>query len=153
MADRVRVDAEKFDSPDARALRGELEAELIERYGGDLEPGEKPSAADVAVFLVARGEDGDALGCGGLRELGGGAVELKRMYVRPAARGRGVGGALLEALEREARRLGFSVARLETGVEQPEAQALYRRHGYREIPCFGAYAGSPPSRCFERRLG
>jgi putative acetyltransferase len=106
MADRLRVDAEKFDSPYARLLRGELEAELIERYGGDLEPGEKPSAADVAVFLVARGEGGDALGCGALRELGDGAVELK-----------------------------------------------HRRHGYHEIPCFGAYAGSALSRCFERRLG
>jgi GNAT superfamily N-acetyltransferase len=80
-------------------------------------------------------------------------VEIKRMYVGPEARGRGVGVAILEALEAEALHCGFKVARLETGPQQPEAIALYARAGYREIPCFGAYAGAAMSRCFERRLG
>jgi len=126
---------------------------MIERYGGDFEPGTKPRAEDVAAFLVARGDDGRPLGCGALRSLGEPVVEIKRMYVRPEARGTGVGAAILEALEREASRLGFKVVRLETGPLQPEAVGLYARGGYREIPCFGAYSGAPASRCFERRLG
>jgi putative acetyltransferase len=147
------ITPEPFDSPDAVALRTELERELVMRYGGDLEPGAKPSRDDVAAFLVARGDDGEALGCGALRSLGEPVCEIKRMFVRPHARGRGIGSAILEALEREALARGFRVVRLETGPLQPEAIALYARAGYREIPCFGAYAGASASRCFERRLG
>jgi GNAT superfamily N-acetyltransferase len=134
-------------------LREELAAELRLRYGGDLEPGVKPSADDIEAFVIARDDDGRALGCGALRSLGEPVVEIKRMYVRPEARGRGVGSLLLEALESEAVARGFKVVRLETGPLQPEALGLYTRSGYREIPCFGAYSGGPASRCFERRLG
>jgi putative acetyltransferase len=147
----IQIAPEPFDSPDAEALRDELRQELNERYGADLEPGEKPSAGDVTVFLVAR-EDGEALGCGALRSLGEPVVEIKRMYVRRHARGRGVGAAILGALEQEARERGFKVVRLETGPLQPEAIGLYADTGYREIPCFAAYAGAPASRCFERRI-
>jgi putative acetyltransferase len=148
----VEVTAEPFDGPDACALRDALMAELRERYGGDLEPGEKPTIDDCAAFLVARGGDGDAIGCGALRPLDDGAAELKRMYVRPEDRGRGLGWVILIALEVEARRRGFDVVRLETGDFQPEAMSLYRAAGYREIPCYGAYPEGPHSRCFERRL-
>jgi putative acetyltransferase len=148
----IQIAREPFDSPDASELLAELGRELEERYGSDLEPGEKPSAADVTVFLVARDADGQALGCGALRSLGEPVVEIKRMYVRPDARGHGVGVAILAALEREAVGLGFRVVRLETGPLQPEAIGLYARAGYREIPCFGAYAAGQASRCFERRL-
>jgi putative acetyltransferase len=148
----IRIAREPFDSPEAMQLMAELQQELDERYGADLEPGEKPSAADVTVFLVARDDDGRALGCGALRSLGEPVVEIKRMYVRPDARGRGVGVAILAALEREAVALGFRVVRLETGPLQPEAIGLYARAGYREIPCFGAYAAGQASRSFERRL-
>jgi GNAT superfamily N-acetyltransferase len=128
-------------------------AELRDRYGGDSEPGAKPTAADVTVFLVARDGDGSAIGCGALRALGDGVAELKRMYVRPAARGRGVGALVLAALEAEARAAAYSALRLETGTLQHEAIGLYASRGYRPIDCFGAYAGSPISLCFERRLG
>jgi GNAT superfamily N-acetyltransferase len=147
----VRIAAEPFDAPDSAVLRAEGEAETVARYGGrDTEPGAKPTAGDIAVFLVVRDEDGAALGCGAVRPLDAETVELKRMYVRPAARGRGLGAALLRALEDEARALGARRVRLETGPGQPEAIALYERAGYRAIPCFGAYAGEPASRCFER---
>lgn len=148
----MRIAAEPFDSADAVALRAELAGELVERYGDDVEPGAKPGTEDVAAFVIARDDDGRPLGCGGLRSLGHPVVEIKRMYVRPEARGRGVGAAILAALEAEARRHGFAVVRLETGPLQPEAIGLYARAGYREIPCFGAYAGASASRCFERRL-
>jgi len=124
----------------------------MERYAADAEPGVKPSAWDVTAFLVARDGDGRAVGCGALRALADGAVEIKRMYVRPHARGTGVSRLLLAALEDEARARGFGVIRLETGIRQPEAMALYAGAGYREIEGFGFYAGHPASRCFEREL-
>jgi GNAT superfamily N-acetyltransferase len=148
----IEIAPEPFDSADAEQLLEELRQELNDRYGGDFEPGEKPSRADVTVFLVVRDDDGRPLGCGALRSLGEPVVEIKRMYVRREARGRGVGVAILEALEREAVARGFKVIRLETGPLQPEAIGLYARAGYREIPCFGAYAAGQASRCFERRL-
>ena len=148
----IEIAPEPFDSADAEQLLEELRQELNDRYDGDFEPGEKPSGADVTVFLVVRDDDGRPLGCGALRSLGEPVVEIKRMYVRREARGRGVGVAILEALEREAVARGFKVIRLETGPLQPEAIGLYARAGYREIPCFGAYAAGQASRCFERRL-
>lgn len=152
-ASGISVEPEPFDAPESVELREALNAELCRRYGHDAEPGEKPSAEDSALFLVARDSDGEALGCGALRPLGdGGVVELKRMYVRPQDRGRGLGWVILIALETEAERLGFNCLRLETGDFQPEAMSLYRAAGYREIPCFGAYVAGPHSRCFERRL-
>jgi GNAT superfamily N-acetyltransferase len=72
------------------------------------------------------------------------------MYVSPEERGRGVGRALLEALESEALALGLSCLVLETGVRQSEATALYRRAGFREIPPFGEYLGSPLSLCMAK---
>jgi drug/metabolite transporter (DMT)-like permease/GNAT superfamily N-acetyltransferase len=90
-------------------------------------------------FLVAY--EGDrAIACGGIRALPDGAAELKRMYVVPDARGRGVGRLLLERLENEARRLGYRRLRLDTATSLREAQALYRSAGFREIP---DYNGNP----------
>jgi putative acetyltransferase len=147
----VTVEPCAFDDPISLELRAELATELLARFGEDTEPGAKPRTADVAVFLVARAGD-QAVGCGGLRLLGDDAAELKRMYVRPAARRSGVGRRILVALEAEVRARGCDRARVETSVDLPEAIAFYERAGYRAIPCFGAYAGVVTSRCFERRL-
>lgn len=146
------VEAEPFDSPDAVALREELTSDLAERYGGDSEPGVKPTGETVLTLLVARNGAGTPVGCGALLDLGEGAAEIKRMYVRPEDRGRGLSRRLLEALEREALRSGFDHVRLETGERQPEAMGLYRSAGYVEIEKFGPYRDAPMSRCFERRL-
>lgn len=150
----MRIGPEPFDAPDAAALREELRLDLLARYGRpDTEPGVKPTADDIAVFLVARGEDGAPLGCGALRLLDtAGEAELKRMFVRPAARGSGVAVALLRALEDEARARGVTRLLLETGTAQPEAIRFYLREGYAEIPLFGGYVGSTLSRCFARAL-
>jgi putative acetyltransferase len=102
--------------------------------------------------VVARDGHGTALGCGGLRPMEPGAAEIKRMFVRPEARGTGLARLLLERLEDEARARGFHLLRLETGTLQPEARSLYERAGYEPIPCTGAYRGSPYSRCYERQL-
>lgn len=142
----------------AELLRQAQRRELDARYGcDDHEPGTPPSADDVPVFLVARGEDGVAVACGGLRPLhdsiaGAGAVEIKRMYVDPSARGSGVATAVLRALEDHARTLGSPRIVLETGTLQPDAIRFYEREGYEEIPPFGAYIGCDVSVCFSLSL-
>lgn len=145
-----------WDDDEAVALRAAQRAELDLRYGGDTEPGTKPTAADVAAFLVARDASGAPLGCGAIRLLGDRDgvpwAELKRMYVLPAVRGTGVATALLRALEETARGLGVVDLVLETGPEQPDAMRFYAREGWAEIPRFGAYADSEGSRCYGRTL-
>jgi GNAT superfamily N-acetyltransferase len=139
----VKIEAAFWDDAEVQWLSAEQQAELRGRYGGKGEPGTPPSAADVSVVLVARAEDGTPLGCGALRELGDGAAEVKRMFVVPAARGRGVSKAVLGALEDAARERGWTTLRLETGPRQPEAVALYTGAGYDPIGAFGAYVGDP----------
>ena len=102
-------------------------------------------------FLVAwRG--GKPVGCGAVRRVGERSGELKRMYVVPEERGRGIGRALLAALEAEARALGLTCLLLETGVRQAEAMALYRGAGFSDIAPFGEYAHSPLSVCLTKSL-
>ncbi|WP_104432820.1 GNAT family N-acetyltransferase [Kineococcus xinjiangensis] len=152
----MSIAREPFDAPDGARLRAAQRAELDVRYGSDdHEPGTPPSAADVPVFLVARDRDGTALGCGGLRPLepavsGVPAVEVKRMFVVPAARGTGVAVALLRALEEEARLLGVRRVLLETGTAQPDAVRFYEREGYLRTEAFGPYRGQPLSVCYAR---
>jgi GNAT superfamily N-acetyltransferase len=139
----VSVVAAAWDDADVGRLTAAQQVELRARYDGAGEPGTPPSAADVSVLLLARDADGTAIGCGALRALGDGVAELKRMYVVPGARGRGVSKLLLAELEAAALLRGWTTLRLETGPRQPEAVSLYERAGYRAIPAFGAYVGAP----------
>jgi GNAT superfamily N-acetyltransferase len=149
----LAITDEAFDSADAAALRSAQRVELDARYGcDDHEPGTAPTAADVAHFLVARDASGAAVACGGLRLLGDGEAEIKRMYVVPQARGTGVAIAVLRALEQQARGLGLTGLVLETGTLQPEAIRFYEREGYSRIENFGPYVGSAISICFRREL-
>jgi len=102
-------------------------------------------------FVVAR-ERGRALGCGAFVLGEGGHAEMKRVFVDPAARGKGVARAIMEALEQEAARLGVTRMQLETGIRQPEAIALYRKFGYAERGPFGSYQPDPLSPFMEKRL-
>src|SRR5262245_46031812 len=117
----------------ARSLINALNVELSRRYP---EPGATHFRLDAGegaegqgAFLVATREH-RPVGCGAVRRIEARTGEIKRMYVTPEERGRGVGRALLAALEGEARALGLSRLVLETGVRQQEAVALYRRAGF-----------------------
>jgi len=94
-------------------------------------------------YLVAYDRDAAVAG-GGLRRLAPGVAEIKRMYVRPEARSRGVARALLVALEGEARALGYATTRLDTGPKQVHALALYRSVGYVDVPPYN----DNPFACF-----
>jgi GNAT superfamily N-acetyltransferase len=145
-----------YGAEPARTLVEALLADLAVRYrhpGGDDTPVD-PAQFDPpgGAFLVAWLE-GRPVGCGGWRSHGGDQVaEVKRMYVVPEARGRGVALALLAALEESARRAGRKRIVLETGHQQPEAIALYGRAGYQRIEDFGYYKGFPGVRSFGREL-
>ena len=106
---------------------------------------------DDALYLVVA-LHGRAVACGAWQPLEPGVAELKRMYVRPAFRGRGIARQLIVALEEEALADGRPVLRLETGTYLPAAIGLYRSAGYVPIPVFGEYVGNPFSVCFEKSL-
>lgn len=162
----VAIAPEPWGSPDARRLIAALDADLDERYADDdADPANEPDhamlnlldasvAPPLGAFLVAR-LDGGAVGCGALRPSPtgeAGVAEVKRMYVAPAARRRGISRAILAALEVEALALGYRAVVLETGTRQAEAMALYESAGYSAIPNYGAYRTSTLSRCYRKAL-
>jgi putative acetyltransferase len=106
-----------------------------------------------AVHLFVAREEGRALGCGAFVLGAAGQAEMKRVFVDPAARGKGIARAIMEVLEREAAKRGVTLMQLETGIRQPEAIALYRRFGYAERGPFGAYKPDPLSLFMDKRLG
>src|SRR5438552_7458092 len=107
------------------------------------------SQAQVRFFVARRA--GAPLACGALR-IDAGYGEVKRMYVAPSARGQGLGRAILARIEDQAAREGLALLRLETGIRQAEAIALYRASGYVDCGPFGEYQPDPLSRFLEKRL-
>lgn len=152
---KVTVEAEPFESPDARRLIGALDAHLASRYPPEQRfgPNLKPEhlAHGLGTFVIARA-DGRAIGCGALRLLDETTAEVKRMYVEPDLRGRGVAKEILNHLEAMASTLGARRLVLETGVYQEEAIGLYLRAGFSPTDCWGEYATAPTSVCYEKQL-
>ena len=152
----VDIHRRSLASPDALRLITALNAELSATFP---EPGathfslspEQVADGDGSFLVVY--EHGEPVGCGALRRLDAECAEIKRMFVAPPCRGRGVGRAIVRALEDEARRLGVSRVVLETGTRLPVAIALYESAGYTRIPLFGEYTSSPDtSICFGKAL-
>jgi GNAT superfamily N-acetyltransferase len=137
----VRFEAVRADIPPASDLLAAMVAEMALVYG-PIDTPDMPSAtpADFApprgTFLVGFDDAGTAVCGGGVKGLDDDAAEIKRMYVVPPARGRGVARDLLAALEDAARELGYRVVRLDTGPRQPHAQRIYEAAGYRPIGNF-----------------
>ena len=129
--------------PIARDLGAAMFAEIGEMYEPGLPLGPTAHPEELSPpgggFVVLY-EDGRPVAGGGVKRLDDRACEIKRMYVAPEARGRGVGRELLAALEELGRDLGYAVARLDTGAEQPRAQRMYERAGYVAVP---DYNGNP----------
>lgn len=145
-----------LDDEVSRALIGALNEELSGVY---TQPGATHFRLDPEEVSGERGAflvvycNGEPVGCGALRRLDAETGELKRMYVAPPARGRGLGRRLLDALETEARALGLRRLVLETGVRQEAALALYRATGFHPIPLYGEYVLSPDtSICLGKEL-
>ena len=136
----------------ARKLIQDHCAELSMRYGVPPSPFSPSEAAmERTIFLVAR-LGGQSVGCGAIRRIDDATAEVKRMYVAPPGRRKGIARSILVELERHAIDFRYRVMRLETGVLQPEAQRLYESCGYRPIAAFGHYLGNPNSVCYEKTL-
>lgn len=156
-----RIERVGFGHPDAMRLIEEVQGEYVARYGGrddtPLDPMmfEPPEGSFFVAYL-----DGQPVATGAWRRrddvpafAGRRIAEIKRMYVVPAARGRGLARMMLAHLERTTAEAGCEALVLETGLRQPEAIALYESSGYRPIEGFGLYRDEPLSRCFAKPLG
>ncbi|MDY0883775.1 GNAT family N-acetyltransferase [Dongia soli] len=140
--------------PTVTALIAELDAYMTALY-----PAESNHLLDIDAlaapdirFFAARFED-DYLGCGAIKIHEGAFTEVKRIFVSPKARGLGVGKYIIAALEAETRKLGLSLMRLETGIYQPEALALFERAGFTRCGPFADYPTDDPFSVFmEKRI-
>lgn len=153
MNSEISVELADPASPESLLLVQHLWDELGSLYG-DTGPC-RFAPADVmgsgAAFVLARLAR-HAVGCGAIKPVEKGVAEVKRMFVEPLARRRGIGREILRILEGIARELGYASLRLETGVHQPSAIRLYEAAGYKRIESYGRYAEDPLSRCFEKLL-
>jgi putative acetyltransferase len=149
----LTIRPEPPDQPDVLPLIEALDAQMTALY-----PAESNHLLDIAAlsdpavsFLVVR--DGEeAVGCGALLRDPRGWGEVKRMVVRPDRRGRGIGGRVLAALEAIASDAGLPLLRLETGIHNAEALALYRGAGFVECEAFGDYKVDALSVFMEKRV-
>jgi GNAT superfamily N-acetyltransferase len=133
-----------YDHPVAHHLVEQVQEEYVQRYGG-----RDAAVVDAAEFLPPLGiflvadVEGEPAGCGAWRVLSSGVAEIKRVYVVPRFRRRGLAQVIVRALEVGAARAGHGAVVLNTGQEQPEALALYADLGYGPIEGYGIYACSP----------
>lgn len=150
----------RFTHPDAVALVDQVQAEYVMRYGGPDETPLDPAMFDApaGAFFVGYLSD-EPVAMGGWRFRSDVSAfdrvpvtEIKRMYVAPRARRRGLARLVLDHLEGTARDAGAAVMVLETGIEQPEAIALYLSSGYSPVEGFGHYKESPKSRYYGKLL-
>lgn len=153
MSDGIAIAVEWADQPEIVRL-----IEALDAHAASLYPPESNHLLDIATlcgpdvtFLVAR-LAGRAVGCGALLSDPRGWGEIKRMFVTPHARGRRLGAAILARLEETAAAAGMTLLRLETGIHNSEALALYRRAGYGDCPPFGDYRPDPLSVFMEKRV-
>ena len=147
------ISLENPASDDAIVLITELEAHLDPLYPKESRHGysvEKLLREGVAFFVIR--DNGVLIGCGGVQLFGSEYGEIKRMYIRPQFRGLGFARLMLDHLSEYARSNGLNVLRLETGIHQHEAIALYERAGFRSIPPFGEYKPDPLSRFYEKQI-
>lgn len=137
---------------DFQSLVALLDADLAERDGDEHDFYHQFNSIDSLKHCMLLYDKNTAVGCGAIKAFDPVSMEVKRMYVPPQERGKGIASRLLIGLETWAKELGYSRCVLETGIRQPEAIALYEKHGYQRIPNYGQYIGVANSVCFEKKL-
>jgi putative acetyltransferase len=133
-------------------LSDELHKELELFYGKGLIEDFKTENDQMLVFYIAYNEIEEAVACGALKHFNDTTAEIKRMYVKPEHRGRGISKLILRQLEDYAKELNYHRLILETGLKQPEAMNLYNKFGYKPMNCYGRHSNDPDSRCFEKKI-
>lgn len=129
-----------------------LDAELAERDGAEHSFYHQYNGIQLLQHVVVLFHEDIPIGCGAFKQIEADTIEVKRMYIIPDHRSKGLATMVLTALEEWAKEEGFITAVLETGKRQPEAIALYQKNGYVNIPNYGQYIGIENSVCFEKRL-
>lgn len=145
----VRTNSENTDF---RELVSLLDAELRIRDGVDHSFYAQFNKIDSISEVVVAYSGDAAIGCGAIKAYAERTAEVKRMFVKPENRSKGVAGTILGELEIWATELNFDECVLETGLKQPEAIALYKRSGYVVIPNYGQYAGVENSVCMRKEI-
>ena len=140
------------DDPDFIALVKLLDADLAIRDGADHGFYSQFNKIDKIRHAVVCYENDQPFGCGAIKAFSDEAMEVKRMYVSPEGRNKGIATRVLTELEAWASEMGYSKCVLETGKRQPEAIALYEKNGYLRTENYGQYVGVENSVCFEKRL-
>ncbi len=129
-----------------------LDADLAISDGEDHSFYNQYNKSDQIKHVVLAYIDDVAIGCGALKEFSSQVMEIKRMYVKPTFRGKGVATQILINLEHWAKALSYQKCILETGKKQPEAIGLYHKNRYTVIDNYGPYVGVSNSVCFEKVL-
>jgi len=140
------------DDPDFRTLITQLDAELRDRNGDMMDIYDQHNVIEKNETVVIAYVDNEPTGCGCFKLYDAEAVEVKRMFVCPYARGNGISKMVLNELETWAHSIGYKYTVLETGEKQVEALSLYPRSGYVPIPQYGPYVDLPDSICFRKAL-
>jgi putative acetyltransferase len=140
------------DNPDFQNLTSELDTELCRIYNTKKEDYEEYNRITGLPTVVLVYENGAAIACGCFKQFDAARIELKRMFVTPEFRGKGIASMMVGELEKWGQELGYETLILETGKGQPEAIALYRKLGYNDIPHFGEFPEESRSVCLGKRL-
>lgn len=145
----VRTDS---NDPHFIELVKQLDAELSIRDGSEYSFYAQFNRLDMIKHAVVAYENDKPVACGAIKEYDAETMEVKRMFTLPEYREKGIAGKILLELERWTKELSFKKCVLETGKKQPEALALYKKHGYISITNYGQYAGVENSLCFEKKV-
>jgi putative acetyltransferase len=149
----IKILRTNSDNLDFIELVKHLDADLAIRDGEDhLFYSQFNTLAKIKHVVLAYSGD-VPVGCGAIKEYSPDSMEVKRMYVSPASRKKGIATMILGELENWAAELSYENCILETGKKQPEAIELYKKNGYTIIPNYGQYAGVENSVCFEKKTG
>jgi len=131
-----------------------LDQDLWSRYKEEQAKFVAHNFMDLTARVIVAYEGEQAVGCGCFRPTEeNGTVEIKRMFVQPGSRGKGIAAGILQELENWAKQERFNRAILETGNQQPEAIGLYHKTGYTQIEKYGPYKDMPESICMAKKLG
>jgi putative acetyltransferase len=148
----IQLQRTDSDNPDFRKLVALLDAYLALMDGDEHAFYHQYNHVDMLRQVIVAYIDGKPAGCGAIKPYSDSEMEIKRMYVLPEFRGKGIAKNILAALENWATELGFSACILETGKRQTEAVSLYPKCGYEIIPNYGQYIAMDNSVCMKKQL-
>ncbi len=148
----VKLIRTNSDNPDFIELVEFLDADLTIRDGEQHAFYDQFNKIDMIKHVVLAYKDDEPAGCGAIKQYTSEIMEVKRMFVMPVYRRKGIAVKILAELEKWAAELSYTKCILETGKRQPEAIELYKKQGYKTITNYGQYAGVENSVCFEKKL-